>query len=807
MPSKLDLSPAKWIWLPSGRTLPSCFAIFRREFSLAELPDVCQGHLGADSRYLIWVNGQRVQWGPAPHDPRHAEIDPIDLAPWIRKGQNCIAVMVLYYGHPEGTWPFGQPGLIFSCPILGLVTDESWTCLLDPTHTPGRPPRWYLRALQEVRDLRQEPAGWKEAGFDDSAWLPAKPTGAPSSMSAAAGRHGVYSQDWSLVGADASTLSLRSIPLMKEEIIEAKSLLASHRVHWAQPPSNWFDFRMEKAFSIERASLEPQHFSWGPAEGALFTYDFGIGRAGFPIIEIEAPAGTEVEVMAQESAPEGDPGWLESSFYSWSRFTCTEGVTRFEAFDYEALRLLQIHVHGSPGHAKVRFVGLRSREYPFPHQPKFRVSDPEIQRVLEANVQTLRLSNQDITVDGMARERQQYSGDCGHQIRTLRQAFGAWEPGERFLRTYAKGQLLDGIFCDSWPAADRLQRLWQREMGLTTWGAIIDHSVGFVFDHWLHYWETGRLGVIQENWPALIRLLDGLESRLKDGLVDPTDTGDRVIWIDHEAYRSQEEKELAFNLYLAGMLKCAYAPLAQALGDEAQSARALALADHITSSCTTKWWDEGWQNSKDGRIDDRALASALLFDLGEADPSALHLLAELPEGVGRSYPANVVWNVWALTSRGLLEPCLQDLRSRWADLPSVRNNGTLQEMWDAGLGSIHLMAHCAVAPLAVLYDGLAGLTCLAPGFSRARMRPLLGSLEWAELEVHTPLGPISLRMDQKGAWVTSPAGMELEVLIENQPQTAAPNREDFFPWGPSGPGGTTVKQERTGPFPPIIQIS
>ena len=78
-PGLPDLSPARWVWYPSGRTLPNTFILFRRQLQLAARPRRATGWICADSRYRLEVNGRRVQWGPAPCDPRWAEADPLDL--------------------------------------------------------------------------------------------------------------------------------------------------------------------------------------------------------------------------------------------------------------------------------------------------------------------------------------------------------------------------------------------------------------------------------------------------------------------------------------------------------------------------------------------------------------------------------------------------------------------------------------------------------------------------------------------------------------------------------------------------------
>src|SRR5258708_7784908 len=91
-----DLSPAQWIWFPCGRCLANTFVMFRREIDLATKPVRATGWIAADSRYRLEVNGQRIQWGPPPSDPRWAEADPIDLTSTLQPGKNVIGATVLF---------------------------------------------------------------------------------------------------------------------------------------------------------------------------------------------------------------------------------------------------------------------------------------------------------------------------------------------------------------------------------------------------------------------------------------------------------------------------------------------------------------------------------------------------------------------------------------------------------------------------------------------------------------------------------------------------------------------------------------
>ena len=163
-PSLPDLSPARWIWFPSGRTLPNTFIFFRRQLHLTAKPRRATGWICADSRYRLEVNGRRVQWGPPPCDPRWAEADPMDLTDFLQPGENVFGATVLFYGAGDGTWPLGKPGFLFWLEIEQadgrvdkIVSDAAWQALLCRAWPPGHPKRWYLRALQEEFDARLYP--------------------------------------------------------------------------------------------------------------------------------------------------------------------------------------------------------------------------------------------------------------------------------------------------------------------------------------------------------------------------------------------------------------------------------------------------------------------------------------------------------------------------------------------------------------------------------------------------------------------------------------------------------------------------
>jgi len=787
----LDLSPARWIWLPVARTLPNTFALFRRELRLETLPVRATGWILADSRYRFTVNGERVQWGPAPADPRFPEADPLDISALLREGDNVLGVEVLYYGSGDGTWALGAPGLILRLDlewengeVRQIVSEAGWKCFLDRAHRPGQHKRWFLRALQEEFDARLHPFGWDTAGFaPDSRWMSAAllPGAADSPAIFAGGPEQFLPSDrapnhpkGNLVGetnpdADDVGIRARSIPLMREKIVAAKGLAAQGRVVWHRDPRDWFESRVPDSFSIEREEIAHNGDGWTvpvlpDGNGAFLTFEFAEGMVGWPRFSIEAPAGTVIELMVQEGHDAQDgPLWLDSHIWSWSRFICREGANDFECFDFEALRWLQLHVHGHEREVKVSQVGMRRRVYPWPNPARVRCSEPEMQRLFDAALNTLDNSCQETCVDGMARERQQYSGDVGHQLRAVRGAFGETRQAARFLKTWSDGQTIDGFFLDCWPGFDRLARLMQRQVGATQWGPLLDHGVGFGFDCWQHFLETGLLEDVRVPFPRLLRFAAYLESlRGPDGLVPVEHIGVPAVWIDHDAYKQQRHKACAWNLYIAGGLAHALAPLCEAMGETEQATLFRARAEEIGAAARREFWcskrrvwinNLPWEKEEnEARMCDRSLAQGLLFDFCPDDDTAnsLEALVGCPPEMGLSYPANASWRLQALAKGGRGDVVVADFRARWATMRSVRENNTLAEMWHPEPDCFDEWSHCPLAPLWVTFADVAGISALSPAFERVQIRPQLGDLADLDVVVHTPRGPISFVAVREG---------------------------------------------------------
>ena len=770
--------------------------------------------IAADSRYRVSVNGQRLAWGPAPCDPRQLDVDPVDVTGHLRAGRNVIGVEVLFYGNGDGTWAAGKPGLLVHAVMeMGagrretIVTDEQWMTFLDRGHPPGANKRWFLRALQEQFDARLHPAGWDTWEFrPDRAWLPAMPLQCSAAKPVACASGRPYSGD-SLDRADPakSALRMRQIPATRETVVPVTKVAASGRVEWVRPPEDWFESRIPGSFRIRPAEVVSARGEgrWEIAatpsdrDGVYVTFELTEQVVGWPGFTIDAPAGTIVELSVREANDPARNPWLDTFQFQWSRFVCREGVNVFSTFDYESFRFVQLHIRNASRPVTVSSLHARRRTYAWQHVPEVKCGEPALDRLFSASINTIYNSCIETIVDGMARERQQYSGDCGHQLHAVRTGFGDTLLSRRYLRTFSEGLTQAGYFLDCWPGFDRLARVMQREIDGAMWGPLLDHGVGFNFDCWNHYMETGDREALAEPYPRLKRFVRYLESIVDpNGLLPVENIGVPVVWIDHDAYRRTRHKQCAFNLYTAAALRHALAGIARLLGEPEEAQRAENLGTRLLEATVRRYWSASrgtfvanlpWvDEEKELRLCDRSLATSILFDQcpGGQTAAAVRSLAEVPLEMGLSYPANAGWRLWALAKSRRIDVVLSDLRTRWSTMYSVIHNNSLQEGWQASPDTSAQISHCPLAPLFVLIMDIAGIRPMEPGLARCRVMPQFGDLKQLTLTTHTIRGPIRLQAGAAtrghDARIELPPGMEGELVTPDGRQAIPGGRPLAF---------------------------
>ena len=131
---------ARWITDPAGPQFEYGVHHFRKTFDLPAKPARFVVHATADNRYQLFVNGQRVSWGPARGDLFHWRYETVDIASRLRAGKNVLAAVVWNFG-PDA--PLAQITEQTGFLLQGDTQDEAmvntgqtpWKCARDPmTH-------------------------------------------------------------------------------------------------------------------------------------------------------------------------------------------------------------------------------------------------------------------------------------------------------------------------------------------------------------------------------------------------------------------------------------------------------------------------------------------------------------------------------------------------------------------------------------------------------------------------------------------------------------------------------------------------
>lgn len=169
--------PWKARWISSGTTpeQPNTWLNYRYTADLPALPSSVVARIGADSKYWLWVNGRLVVFegglkrGPNPQDTYY---DEVELAPYLVKGKNTIAVLLWYFGKPSFSHnDSGKAGLIFDCQTadFDILSDETWKCETNAAYgTCDKPDPNFRLAESNIRyDGRKSDDAWYMPSFDD----------------------------------------------------------------------------------------------------------------------------------------------------------------------------------------------------------------------------------------------------------------------------------------------------------------------------------------------------------------------------------------------------------------------------------------------------------------------------------------------------------------------------------------------------------------------------------------------------------------------------------------------------------------
>ena len=489
--------------------LPQPAAYLRRTFSLTKNVRSARLYVTALGSYRVSLNGNGVGNGvltPEFTDYRKRVLyQTYDVTSLLVNGKNVIGALLGdgWYGSAL-TWAgmhFFAPPVRFQAQLEleysdgsheTVVTDESWKAAASPI----------VRSDiydGEVYDARLEQAGWDKASFDDSRWSPAATSAAP--------------------------------PIFVSSQIDAPAQVI--------------------------ATLQPKQVTQ-PAHGT-YIFDMGQNMVGWVTLKVKGAAGTTVRLrFAEILNPDGTIYTANLRNADATDFYILKGgaeETFAPHFTFHGFRYVEVTGYpGTPGLDAIQ--GDVASSVSGEPAAKLATSSELVNRMWSIGIWGQRGNFLSIPTDCPQRdERLGWMGDAGVFWRTGSYNFDIAAFSQKFVQDISDAQNRQGAFTnvspntlpsstveseDAPPDSDRI--------GAPGWG---DAGVIIPWTTWMQY---GNKTIIEQNWNAMQRWLDFIQSRNPDFLRKNGVGPNFADWLAPDENTNKDLLATAYWVLIANMM-------------------------------------------------------------------------------------------------------------------------------------------------------------------------------------------------------------------------------------------------------------
>ena len=394
---------AKWLTIANFKHSPNQWYNLRKTIDLKKTPKQALVKIAADSKYWLWINGElavfegSIKRGPNPKDTYY---DEVDLAKYLHKGKNTIAVLVWYFGKEGFSHKDSKKfGFLFDGQIgkQHIISDASWKIIRSKSYQnikEGKPANYRLPEGNVNYIASEEIKNWQQPIFDDTSWETATESGIEGA-------------------APWNNLVKRPIP-------------------------QWKDFGLKKVTDFKKIGSKvivklPYNMQ--------FSYWF----------KIKAKKGQVIKVTTDTFE------WLNDTPIR-GKYVAEDGIQEYEHFPWMSGHEIYFDLEDG---IELLEVGYRETGYNTEMDGKFVVDDPFIMKFIEKANRTLYVNMRDTYFDCPDRERAQWWGDL---VLLMEESFYVLDNNTNALSRKAIIELVDwqkdnGILFSPIPAGN-----WDREL-------------------------------------------------------------------------------------------------------------------------------------------------------------------------------------------------------------------------------------------------------------------------------------------------------------------------------------------------------
>ncbi|MFL6352848.1 MAG: alpha-L-rhamnosidase N-terminal domain-containing protein [Bryobacteraceae bacterium] len=730
--------PAKWIDMPGISVQDYGVYHFRRIFELPARPQHFVIHVSGDNRYELYVNGERVSWGPARSDLMHWRYESVDIARQLRSGRNVLAAVVWNDGVYRAVAQItNQTGFVLQAdrPEDAVVnTNASWKCIQDRAYSPQPlPPEqdtgYYALAANERFNGNSYPWGWQQTDYDDSSWLGAH------ELSHAAPRD----------ARDAPNrwmLTPRAIPLEEQR---PQRVLKVRKAEGIAVPQN---------FPAQALPMTvPAHAT------ASLLLDQTYLTTAYPAMTISGGKGATINLgyaeslyvrkaSAEHPTDKGNRNDVQGkTFYGSSDTYLADGGSHrmYRPLFWRTYRYLKLDVETSDEPLTIEDLEGIFTGYPFQEKATFQIAgsaaNNEIQQILSTGWHTARLCAHETYMDCPYYEQLQYAGDARIQMMVSLYMTGDSRLMKNGIELLNSSRTAEGATYSRAPSF-----LQQYIPPFSLWW------IGMVHDYWMYV----------DDIDFVKRMLPGVRSVLAfyTRYQKPSGSLNRMPWWNFVDWVKQwpngeppadadGSSAAALDLQLLLAYQWA-AELESAVGNKSLADEYEAAAEKLKAVILASDWDTG-----------RGLfADQPSHRTYSQQVNTLAVLAGVvPPKQGRSIIEKVITDASLAQSsiyfRAYTNATLRKvgLGKRYLDMLGPWRDMLIQGLttWAEWSGP-DARSDCHAwgsSPNYELLRTVAGIESLEPGFHRVRIAPNLGTLEHVTATMPHPKGEIRVDLRRK----------------------------------------------------------
>jgi len=740
-----ETQPVSWIAPPDILGHEYGVYHFRKTLELKAVPEQFNVQVSADNRYRLYVNGVSVVAGPQRSDVMHWRYEEVDLAPYLSAGKNVIAAVVWHWGeHKPVAQHSDQTGFL----LRGVTAEEatidtgagSWKVVANSAYSALPVSReqvggYYASPPGESLDAERYPWGWRNSGFDDSAWHDADVVRVARDR----GSFPFNAGGWQLVP--------RSIPLMDEHPVRFQSVRRTHGVTTDGTFLNDDGTLVVPANTTATVLLDQSHLT-----NAYFRMETSHGAGS----EISV---TYAEALKDENGIKGHRDEIEGKSISGivDRFQIDGGEKRqYQTLWFRTYRYVELNIETRDQPLEIHDVGGLYTAYPYDLNAEFDSDLPWLEDMWGINWRVLRLCAWETFFDTPYYEQLQYIGDTRLQALLSLYMSGDDRLMRQALTHFDLSRIPEGITASRYPS----------DLGqyIPTFSLF---WVAMVHDYWMHRDDNSY---VKGLMPGIRNVLTWFEDKVDEtGLVGRLRWWPFADWANswHEGIPpgGQDGHSVLITLQYAYALQRAV-ELEETFGRQEEAARLQALINNLLDAVRSRAYDAGrglFRDSlEEATFSQHTNTMAILTGAVQGDDERRAVMERILDDKTLTQ-AGYYFSFYvfeAMRGAGLGERYIEQL-APWQDMLALGLTTTPEKPPPSRTDSHAWAAHPNYGLLATVL----GIRPAASGFKSVVIAPNLGPLQKAAGKMPHPLGDIDVslkRVDQEGieARITLPDGLD-----------------------------------------------